>query len=65
LPSVPALVRGAPRIWLVLTMPVSPLAVQALRESIEERYRQVVWRDFQYVWIFHFAKRTSGGPPGP
>jgi uncharacterized membrane protein len=61
LPPVPALVRGAPRIWLVLTMPVSPAAVGALRESIEAQYRRVEEQDFQYVWVFLYEKRPPIG----
>jgi len=65
LPPVPNLVRGAPRIWLVLTMPVSPAAVQALHERIESQYRRVEVQNFQYVWVFLYEKRSSGrtGPP--
>jgi uncharacterized membrane protein len=65
LPDVPALARNAPRLWLILSIPVSPGSGEALRERIAERYTRVEVRDFQYVWVVLYQKRALSGSSRP
>jgi uncharacterized membrane protein len=59
LPDVPVLLRSAPRVWLVLTMPVARPAVEALLAGLGREYRPVEERSFQQVWVILFSRRTE------
>jgi len=59
LPPVPALLRSAPRVWVILTMPVARPAVEALLAGLGREYRPVEERSFQQVWVILFSKRRE------
>src|SRR3990172_4211222 len=51
LPSIPALLRDAERVWVVLTEPTPPESREALLEAVEQTYRWREGADFRYVYV--------------
>ncbi len=57
LPSIPALLRNADRVWVVLTDPTPPESREALLEAVEGTYRRREGADFRHVYILLYERR--------
>jgi len=58
-PPVVASVKGAPRVWFVLTGPTPPGTVELLLGALERAYRRQNVTDFGRVWVFLYATRAG------
>jgi len=56
LPSIPALLRDAERVWVVLTEPTPPESREALLEAVEQTYRWREGADFRYVYVLLYER---------
>lgn len=56
-PSLPALVKDAPRVWVVLTEPVPPQSREALLEVLEGTYVRREVADFRHVYVLLYERR--------
>jgi len=56
-PPVVVSVKGAPRVWFVLTGPTPPGTVELLEGALERAYYRQNVTDFGRVWVFLYAKR--------
>jgi len=57
LPPILTLVKGAPRLWLVLTDPTPPGSTEALLATVSQSYQRVAAADFRHVYVVLYERR--------
>jgi uncharacterized membrane protein len=56
LPPIEKALRGAGRVWVVMTTPSTVESREAILEAVEQAYRRKEFADFRYVWVLLYER---------